>query len=118
MSIEWVLYWIDALNSINIISNLFVALSFVAILAISSICFLGKIDSFLVITYDGYKSCLSILKIVIPIFILSLLIVTIIPSKKTMYAMAVARYSKDSEIPRKALMAIESKLDEIIEKGK
>lgn len=118
MSIEWVLYLIDVLNSINIISNLFVALSFVATLALSSICFLGRIDNFLVITCDGYNSCLSILKIFIPIFILSLLIVTIIPSKKTMYAMAVARYSKNSEIPRKALMAIESKLDEIIEKGK
>jgi len=32
--------------------------------------------------------------------------------------MVVARYSKDSEIPRKALIAIESKLDEIIEKEK
>jgi hypothetical protein len=37
-----------------------------------------------------------------------------IPPERTMYAMCLARFSKQSDIPEKVLKALEVKLDEII----
>ena len=118
MSIEWVLYWIDVLgNGKTFFSIVFVSL-FIVFSVISAAAFQVENDEKMktgkgswIFTIFSFLLCLIFM-------IASTFAIVFIPSTKTMYAMVVARYSKDSEIPRKALIAIESKLDEIIEKGK
>jgi hypothetical protein len=57
---------------------------------------------------------LRVLKIFVPVLVLSSVFSVIIPNEKTMYAIAFSHYAKQSEIPEKVLKAIEFKLDEVV----
>lgn len=111
MSIEWLLYLIDFSEKI---SPFFITSGFV--LAVVSLLYL-MVHHESNIEYP-YKFPFIIN---ISYFIAGLCIIfgsisfIFIPSPKTMYAIALAHYSKQSDIPAKVLKAIEVKLDEVIE---
>lgn len=116
MSIEWLLYLIDVSGSLK--QSFGVTLvCLIMVLTISTIIYLHN-D----LTNKGYNDyedikirCQYFYKILIPILLISIAICIFIPSQKTMYAIALSHYSKQSEIPEKVLKAIEVKLDEVIE---
>lgn len=110
MSIEWLLYLID------LVSHL--CCFMVTILAIAII---GTFVSFVAWQIDfNYSSEESIelrdkrIKTCATVFFIASIVCVSIPSEKTMYAIALAHYSKQSDIPSKVLKAIEVKLDDII----
>lgn len=112
MSIEWLLYLIDVLESLNgcvvtfsVISNI-VLMIFLAAFAIF------YVENNLENKIKRFK---DFSKVLVPIVIISTTLSVLIPSKKTMYAIALAHYSKQSDIPAKVFKAIEVKLDEVIE---
>jgi hypothetical protein len=120
MSIEWILYLIDLLDNFN---------TCVAIISIISIISFSMFSFFVYsycndISYRDEKSedkrkslSFRVAKGCAVSFLVTLVLNIMIPSKTTMYMMALANYSKDSNIPKKVIRALESKLDDIIKDG-
>lgn len=115
MSVEWVLYFIDVIVKFGSIFIFGMVFSVIAV-----ICLLMKLsdDSLGYISEENKllkaKNFKNRIKICAMIFFGSLFFESLIPSQKTMYAMAFAKYSKQSDIPEKVLKVIELKLDDII----
>lgn len=116
MSIEWVLYLIDAIGKAGFIFIFGMVFSVIAVIVLlmklsdDSIGYCSEENKLL--RMENFKRRL---KICIMVFFTSLFFNALFPSPQTMYTIILAHYSKQSEIPQKVLKAIEIKLDEIIE---
>lgn len=120
MKIEWLLYFIDVLSSLGEIFGCISAI-LCAFFIFSLIClFVIKANQI-----EGWEEdiqnislCKKCCRLFLLFLIPSLIFAIFIPSKKTIYTMALAHYSKDSIIPQKVLQVIEVKLDDIIKDAK
>jgi hypothetical protein len=107
MSIEWVLYFIDVLEKVPLtLSIVSITFFFIVVIHIGAMIKSGVRPRNIEWLSLAFSVALIFSSIFSYIFI---------PSEKTMYAIAFAHYSKQSEIPAKVLKAIEVKLDEVIE---
>jgi hypothetical protein len=119
MSIELVLYLIDMLHTFNKFSGIFLGLSLASIIGVCFLLIINEVENTAEwqqeIHANSKKINIFLLKVLCPVLVLCLTMCIFIPKKETMYAIAFAHYSKQSEIPAKVLKAIEVKLDEVIE---
>ena len=113
MSIEYILYFISVLGDLKEIAGVLLLISFLFCL------FGGFIYSMTigeekeeVIKIRSFAAKCT--KIIFIMMVLSGVISILIPSKQTMYAMVLTRYSKQSDIPAMVIKTIEKTLDEII----
>lgn len=121
MSIEVLLYFINLIGNVNDVSSIFFAVSII-FLIVSLLFSIGNeafnknnTSTYGIQEYETIRKLIfTILNITAPVLIISLIILILSPSKTTMYAMALSKYSKQSDIPEKVLKAIEFKLDEVV----
>jgi hypothetical protein len=111
MSIEWVLYLIDVVGKVP---GLFIAAA-ATLAMVSIICLIVHHDKDSEVLYRPPLYIKVSFSLGAIFFFIGAISFVAIPSEKTMYAIAFAHYSKQSEIPAKVLKAIDVKLDEVIE---
>ncbi len=114
MNVEHVLYWIDILSSAKMACAVF-CICLVLIIPISFIIHSSIIHSS--VDEEDEKKVMTAIILSSLLLVVSIFGCIFIPSEKTMYAIAFARYSRQSDIPQKVLKAIETKLDEVISGG-
>lgn len=110
MSIESLLYFIDVSSNLNdavLVGS--VSLAIISLISFMVSC-MAKSDGDDKVSNDAWR----VFKLSLKSFFVLCFFCIVIPSQKTMYAIAFAHYSKQSDIPAKVLQVIEIKLDDII----
>lgn len=104
----WEIYWLFKLDDIR---GLFVILSII-------IGCMGGLAAIAIAVEKGTESVIKYLKIVIPVFLLTLSLATFIPGSKTLAAMyvvpSVVNNKSVQQIPQKILDLANQKLDELL----
>ncbi len=111
MSLSWILYLADVLDSLSCVFTLgFIILLIAGVAGLIVFAHMADYD-------DDKKPLLKFLNTILKFFIVCLVGVVLIPSSKTIYMILATNYLDKTQIPAKVELIIEKKLDQyLIEK--